>query len=520
MINAIATKISVRLFNLMTLIVFVVISMSIIFYSNYTMHQGALKVRYSNIERMIEIVTIEQIRQLHFMTQSLAQELGQRGELKQAYKSYLKTKSTSLLEQHLSDPLINGYNLAASLELLWLRSYDLNYQIIAQSSQTSSTQLQSLPENILTLLQQRKGAKKMQTYGVLWQDDMSNPYYSIVLPIGGLRPQGYLEVIINPLFNLPNIENMLQMPISLGRQDGLIRYKSKQTLGKEHFMPINYWLKGIDDNKIIEITAYANIDQLEAQSSKSNIQSVLSLLILTGFFLIVAIWLLNHFLFSPLKTMLAKLDEYETDDLVTIPDNGLQELHILAKAFNRLLVRLHQRNQDLSKLSLIDGLTGIANRRCFDDYIKQQWLYAQSSKQAISLLLIDIDHFKLYNDHYGHQQGDFCLHKVAQIIQKTVDKESDLVARYGGEEFTVVLPNTNKKDAKKIAQRIMHELHLNQLKHSESPTDPCVTISIGIGGCIPSNASIDESCLIKCTDQALYRAKEQGRNRYYLMNEA
>jgi len=519
MFNSLVTSVSVRFFNILTLIIFVAISIGIVLYATFSTHQGALKIQFESIENLIGVAVHEQIRQTHLQALSLVQTISQRKELKKAYKNYLNTGDKKLLEQQLSDPLLNGHNFALSLELFWIRSYDLEYQLVAESSAAKLSEFQELPKTIIKQLSQRQGTQRMQAYGALWHDKMANPFYSVILPIGGLRPQGYIEIVINPLFSLNIIENMLHMPIHISHQDGIVRYKSQQLIDVEKFKPVSYWLKDIDNKDIIKITAYVNIASLESETHKTNLQSVSILLILTTVLLMLAIGLLNHFLFNPLKNMVLKLDEYEKDDSVTIPNKALLELHVLGQAINRLLVRLHDRNQELSKLSLVDGLTGIANRRRFDNYIQQEWQFAIKSKQPISLLLIDIDHFKLYNDHYGHQQGDFCLRQVAQTIQEVVEKDTDLVARYGGEEFAVILPHTTKDGAKQIAERIMKKLQKYCLKHAISPTDPCVTISIGIGGCYPKNVSLDESCLVSCTDNALYRAKELGRNCYYVMGE-
>ncbi|MFK5893380.1 MAG: GGDEF domain-containing protein [Pseudomonadota bacterium] len=510
------TRLSVRLFSLLTLIVFALMSVGMILYTTFSMQQVALKAQNTSMERVIEIATIERMRHIHYEAMSLGQTISQRPEIKNAYKNYLSTGKTLSLQHKLSDPLLNGHNFSSSLDLVWLRSYDLQFKLVADSSDDLSTKFQELPASIIEYLAQRKGVDRMQAYAGLWRDSMNNPLYSVVLPIGGLRPKGYIEVVINPLFNLPHIGNMIQMPIKISKRGGMILFQSKQAIDKTLFMPINYWLKGVDKQPVIQITAYADTALLESQTDKTSLQSVIFLMLLSGTLLLLSIWLLNHYLFQPLKDIISKLDEYEKDETVTIPNEGLLELHILANAFNRLLIRLHERNQEMTRLSVLDGLTGIANRRCFDAYLQQQWQHAKKVKQPLSLLLIDIDHFKLYNDYYGHQQGDVCLRQVAKIIEQTLDKEDDMAARYGGEEFTVVLPNTKKSDAKKVAERIMGKLNQYQLKHGKSPTDPCVTISIGISSCFPAQVTTDEACLIGCTDVALYQAKELGRNRYFV----
>ena len=510
------TRLSARLFSLLTLIVFALISVGMILYATYSMYQVALKAQFTSMERVVEVAANEQLRQMHLKAMSLAQTITQRNEFKQASKDFLTTGKKLSLQHQLNDPILNGHNFAASLELLWLRSYDLKFQLVAESITDKTIQMQELAENIIESLANRQGVERMKAYGVLWQGKNNNPFYSIVIPIGGLRTQGYLEIVINPLFNLPGIENMIKMPVKINNLTGIALFQSNQTINNERFMPVSYWLKDIDKKDILQILAYADIALLGSQTNKTTLQSVIAILLLTGVVLVLAIWLLNHYFFQPLNSLISKLDEYEKDDTITIPNKGLLELHILANAFNRLLIRLHERNQELTRLSVLDGLTGIANRRRFDEYLQQQWLSARQSKEPLSLLLIDIDHFKLYNDHYGHQQGDFCLKQVASTIEQALDKDDDMVARYGGEEFAVILPHTQKADAHKVAERIMNKLDQRQLIHGKSPTYPCITVSTGISSCFPSQVNINEACLISCTDNALYQAKENGRNCYFV----
>lgn len=168
-------------------------------------------------------------------------------------------------------------------------------------------------------------------------------------------------------------------------------------------------------------------------------------------------------------------------------------------------------NQKLQLLVNHDGLTGLANRRRLDEYLQQEWKRMARESQPLSLLLLDVDFFKKYNDTYGHLQGDQCLKKIAQIIQKNVKRPADLVARYGGEEFAVILPNTPSSGAKQVAKRIQQGLQELQLEHRASSVSPWVTLSCGISGLIPNHYQSPYR-LIQSADQALYQAKEQGKN--------
>jgi adenylate cyclase len=172
---------------------------------------------------------------------------------------------------------------------------------------------------------------------------------------------------------------------------------------------------------------------------------------------------------------------------------------------------LQQANLELSRLALVDGLTQISNRRCFDDYLFKEWQRHLREQQPIALILIDIDYFKRYNDHYGHQGGDECLLRVAQAINQTAQRPTDLVARYGGEEFAVVLPNTYIKGAMNFAESIQRAIAKLAIPHAQSDVSAYVTLSMGVTSLVPTLTTSPEQ-LIAHADQGLYAAKAQGRN--------
>ena len=174
---------------------------------------------------------------------------------------------------------------------------------------------------------------------------------------------------------------------------------------------------------------------------------------------------------------------------------------------------LRQANQELQRLANIDGLTEIANRRRFDKVLQQEWMRLRRDQAPLSLILCDVDYFKLYNDHNGHLAGDDCLRQVAQAIQKSVHRPADLAARYGGEEFAVILPSTTAEGAFQVAAQIQATLANLNLPHGRSLVSRTVTLSMGIATAIPAlGFSPDE--LIEAADRALYSAKAEGRNQY------
>jgi diguanylate cyclase (GGDEF)-like protein/PAS domain S-box-containing protein len=177
----------------------------------------------------------------------------------------------------------------------------------------------------------------------------------------------------------------------------------------------------------------------------------------------------------------------------------------------KLYQQLEQANRELQQLSVMDSLTQIANRRKFDQYIAQEWTRLSRERSPLALILCDIDHFKLYNDTYGHPAGDRCLIEVAQAISKVIKRPCDLLARYGGEEFVLVLPQTPLEGAKYLAQQIRLQVEALKIPHQHSSVDLYVTISLGVSSCIP-HSDFNFEVLIAAADQGLYQAKEMGRN--------
>ncbi len=173
--------------------------------------------------------------------------------------------------------------------------------------------------------------------------------------------------------------------------------------------------------------------------------------------------------------------------------------------------RLAEMNRELERLSTTDSLTGVANRRSFNEFLSREWLREQREQQPFSVIMIDIDHFKNYNDHYGHLKGDVCLQKVAWALQGALCRPGDLLARYGGEEFVAILPHTDLQGAVELAETMHEKIRQLQLKHEDSPASSHVTISAGIASVIP-NQSLSPSQVMAMADKALYQAKQAGRN--------
>ena len=173
---------------------------------------------------------------------------------------------------------------------------------------------------------------------------------------------------------------------------------------------------------------------------------------------------------------------------------------------------LQEANQELQRLATLDGLTQVANRRRFDEYLNKTWKILVREQLPLSLLMCDVDFFKLYNDAKGHQAGDDCLQQVARAMKHAVKRPADLVARYGGEEFAVILPNTNGEGALRVAEEIRLSVRRLCLVHPQSPINKYITFSLGVSSTIPWHEASPEQ-LLAAADQALYQAKKAGRDR-------
>ena len=176
------------------------------------------------------------------------------------------------------------------------------------------------------------------------------------------------------------------------------------------------------------------------------------------------------------------------------------------------ILQQRQAEDVLKRFSIEDVLTGVPNRRHFDDVFASEWKRCAREQEPLSVIFVDIDFFKAYNDLYGHQSGDVCLKRVAECLRGVVTRSGDLVARYGGEEFVTILPNTNIAGAIKVAETMREKVVEMHLPHEDSSVAPYVTISIGASSDMPSDGKSGEQ-LLESADRAMYQAKIEGRNR-------
>jgi len=199
----------------------------------------------------------------------------------------------------------------------------------------------------------------------------------------------------------------------------------------------------------------------------------------------------------------------------------------ITKPFSLSIVRarvkthleLKRYRDDLEKQSMTDGLTGIPNRRHLQKFLDLLWSQAIRMKGSITLVLMDVDHFKAYNDHYGHLAGDDCLRRIAKALEGATQRKTDLVARFGGEEFLCVLPATDRGGAAMVAENLRSVVEALGIPHEKSSAGTHVTISLGLASCFPTMADNQDE-LLERADQALSESKKHGRNRWTALPSA
>lgn len=191
---------------------------------------------------------------------------------------------------------------------------------------------------------------------------------------------------------------------------------------------------------------------------------------------------------------------------------ALQQRDEAYQALRQSQRQLLETNMELRRLTNLDGLTGLANRRYFDEYLDAEWRRARRERREMSVLMLDVDHFKSFNDTYGHVAGDEALKRVAETIQASCDRSTDLGARYGGEEFSLVLPGMPAGGARLVAEKLRRAIEGLKIPHERSPTAPHLTASIGIASMTPERADAALE-LVQAADRGLYEAKRLGRNR-------
>lgn len=506
-------RISLKTLTVSILIVLGLVSIFLLFITTLYFRDAALKSQSHSLSRVMDVAAQEVVKQLHIQIFNLGSSLQSRGEFRAAFEQGRQNGSNAALRDVLDDPIVKGFVGAAKVDLVKLRVFDPDFRLVAQSDAGIQGLAAHLAPSLLDQAAHRQGVERLKALGGMWISP-AGPLYSVLVPIGGLRLVGYLEVIANPTFNLAAVAAMTRMPLTLHSASGEVLYQSEDVAAREgRVLSVEYLLRTNEGAVAYRLVGLDDVTQLNADMARSGTIGVLAFVIMIGASVLIGLWFFNRFLFQPMRNMQSEMERSAQGDLsATVGRHILKEFHALAAAFNAMASKVESHICELQRLSSVDGLTGVHNRRQFDLSLKMEWQRAQRNCQVLSLLMLDVDYFKQYNDSYGHLGGDDCLRLMGALLRDSVQRPSDVVARYGGEEFAILLPDTPEQGAQFLAFRIAAELARLNLPHVSSPLGGRVTLSIGCATCRVRPECLPEA-LVAAADRALYQAKSLGRDR-------
>ena len=509
-------RISIRFFSTLIFLVSVIVAIIIFLVVSDHSRQKVAELQKNSLSRVISVAVDGVLVDLRDNLVNIGNALQRRSEIRLTLKEFQKTGDASDLIIQLDDPLINGFVGTADIELVKLRVYDNEYNFIAESSRGIKGLTRRLPEFMSSRAKTRTGASSLKALGGLWTDDKSEKtLYSLLIPIGGLKILGYLEVIIDPLFNLIDVAKVTQKPLTIYNAKGkelkhLSPIKDLSCLSLEK---IEYTLIGSDNKNAFHMVLLDDVSDFNKNMEMTRIIAVSGFIAVSSLVILISLSLMSRYLFKPIRHMIEQMRLVADGDLSIEVDNyGLKDFHELALSFNTMREMVHANMQNLERMSFLDGLTGIGNRRLFDQTLEKEWQHHKRTGNPLSLIICDIDLFKPFNDTYGHLAGDECIQQISQAIKKAIYRPTDLACRYGGEEFALILPETPLEGARHIAELIRQQVIELGVVHESSPASGSVTLSLGVATAYLEAGVESPEELINAADIALYLAKESGRN--------
>jgi diguanylate cyclase (GGDEF)-like protein len=475
---------------------------------NY-LREAALQSQTKSLSRIIEVASNQILHNIQQQALDLSGTLNENHTLTRDFEQYQQGNPAPLLRT-LDAPLLKGYADTNEVELAKFRVYDLKLNYLLESRAGKEGLAPRLPEFILNKARQRKGIERLKAIGGLWRSSQG-PLYSMLLPIGGLKPQGYLEILFDPASALETVGKIISMPLAVTLANKALPIDENK-LENNGQLAVEYMLVGDDNKPAYRLVGIEDVHQFNREMETQQLTTTASFIAITFIILLLILVVFNRGIFMPLRNMMSGIERYRRGDLDSrICPSGLREPFTLGETFNNMIEQLQHDINKLEHYSNLDGLTGLSNRRYFEQRLNEEWSRSIRHQSPVALLFIDIDYFKRYNDHYGHLRGDDCLRRVSQAIQHAVKRDIDVAARYGGEEFVIMLPGTDISGAEQVARELQRAIRKLHIEHSGSNVEPFVTLSIGIASFIPSFPDKPDS-LVHAADRALYEAKGRGRN--------
>lgn len=331
-----------------TVSIFLMIGMVAIILSLFAgsyFRQAALDAQMNSLSRVIEVAADEMLKEVRENTFDLGMRLAYSRELIQSYTQYSRSKNPQQLIALLDDPFINGFVGFPNINLEKIRIYNLDLEFVAQSKQGMQGVEKQLNTNLVQQVASRHGIDRLKAMNALWMSS-AGPLYSTLVPIGGLRLQGYLEIIINPAHNLPEIGSITKTPVSVFSASGdPVNISKHETTG---FLPVRYTLLTSDGQPAFRIVGYENVEKLNKEMGATQMVTTSGFLVLTIVVLLFALKLFQRFLFRPLKRMIIDMGQIAHGNLdLKVNKKGLREFYLLAEAFNLMADQVRARTNEL-----------------------------------------------------------------------------------------------------------------------------------------------------------------------------
>ncbi len=492
---------------------------------------SALKSEQQSLEELLARESNRILKVLEQKTEDLAVTAQRPAEFRQA----LVNEDLSRLEQLLGE-LYQGHPVTSGeIKLIQLYAFNKDFDLIAWSKQGPSGrgEFGIICHDLLSLARQQLGVEQNKTFSDLCQW-RGRSYFSMLVPVGDINHQGYLQVVTDPLLSLVSIESFLEMPIKITLENGELVYRSQDWIvGKDgtDFVAANYWLIGSDGGRLAEVTLQSDLARFNEQITSSRNLLMLSAGIITTLMVALMLWAVHQSTLRPIRALIEQVNLVRRDRRLldnTLKASGNVELRELIQAFNDMSSELSQAYAEYEELAFTDQLTELPNRALFLDRLRHFILLSERKGEKFGVMLLDLDCFKEVNDTLGHHVGDELLkhiaHRLLRIIRASstiarvgdengdeigediipaVEKEETTIARLGGDEFALLLPNLGGVDgAIAVAKRVTEALD----PPAEIDTN-LIVVSGTLGISMYPEHGENAETLLRRADVALYVAK-------------
>jgi len=424
--------------------------------------RAALDAQINSLSRVIEVSSHEMLKQLRVFTFDLGMKLTHSEELIYEVKMAISTGEQENLIGLLDDPFINGFVGFSDIDLKKIRIYDLQLTLLAESTSHRDNINKKLPLYIINDMKQRGASERLRAYDALWMSE-EGPLFSTLVPLGGLRPVGYLEIVINPLLNLPDIGKITKTPVRIYSLDGKQINTNNEEITDGH-LPVEFVLHASNGEPAFRIVGYENIDELNREMENTLVLTISGFLILSLATLAFALWMFSRFMFTPVRKMIKDMEKITHGKLeLTVSSKGLREFNILADAFNLMTSQVKMRTNDLQRLLDLDD----SGLMCFDRdndvvYFNEgaTRLFGYAADEVIDLDIADLFNDDIASLMSKHKSADEkqdnlnvtlnCKHKNGEQFQReAVINAVNVMGRIG---YAVALNMTQKDEQTSTAQ--------------------------------------------------------------------